>query len=340
MTVNQFDTVAELVRPHIQKQNTNYREALAVDHRLAVCRFLATGDSFTTIAFNFRMGISTVGKIVSETCPVLWEVMKDKYMPPLTEDLWIKIAKQFYDTWQFPNCIGAIDGKHVVIQAPANSGSMYFNYKGTFSIVLMALVDAEYCFIAVDIGNYGSNSDGAIFRDSKLGKGLENGSLHVSNANTIPDAPEFGEIPFVVVGDPAFPLKPYLMRPYPGRNLENSEQIFNYRLSRARRVSENAFSILAQRWQVYQCRLNVNAELAMDIVKATCVLHNFLQKESTSSANNGEQSIENIGENRGGLTDIPASMISGNRNKKEAKRIREALKDYFCSEKGAIEWQG
>ena len=221
-----------------------------------------------------------------------------------------------------------------------DSKRLYFNYKGTFSIVLMALVDAEYCFIAVDIGNYGSNSDGAIFRDSKLGKGLENGSLHVPNANTIPDAPEFREIPFMVVGDPAFPLKPYLMRPYPGRNLENSEQIYNYRLSRARRVSENAFGILTQRWRVYQHRLNVNTELAMDIVKATCVLHNFLQKERTSSVNNGEQSIENIGENRGGLTDIPASMISGNRNKKEAKRIRESLKDYFCSEKGAVEWQG
>ena len=76
---------------------------------------------------------------------------------------WNIIEKKFNTKWNFLNCIGALDGKHIVITAPWNSGSLYFNYKGTFSLVLMALVDADYKFIYVDIGDYGSNADGAVF---------------------------------------------------------------------------------------------------------------------------------------------------------------------------------
>ncbi len=64
---------------------------------------------------------------------------------------------------ELPNCVGAIDGKHVMMRCPPNTGSKYYNYKGYFSMVLLAVVDADYHFILVDIGSYGSNSDGGIF---------------------------------------------------------------------------------------------------------------------------------------------------------------------------------
>ena len=100
-------------------------------------------------------------------------------MPAPDEAMWIKIEEDFCSKWNFPNVLGAIDGKHVLIQAPALSGSQFFCYKKTFSIVMLCLVDANYKFIAVDIGAYGKNSDGNIFNSSKLGKRLSSNTLHV-----------------------------------------------------------------------------------------------------------------------------------------------------------------
>jgi len=87
---------------------------------------------------------------------------------PQTEEEWINIANQFEAKWNFGNCIGAIDGKHVIMQAPARSGSCYFNYKKTHSIVLLAVVNSNYEFILVDIGDAGRQSDGGVFASSKL----------------------------------------------------------------------------------------------------------------------------------------------------------------------------
>jgi len=78
---------------------------------------------------------------------------------PLTAEEWLKCSENFYKQWNFPHCVGALDGKHLVMQAPANSGSYYYNYKGTFSIVLLAVVDAEYKFLYVDVGCNGRVSD-------------------------------------------------------------------------------------------------------------------------------------------------------------------------------------
>jgi hypothetical protein len=149
-------------------------------------RFLATGDSFRTIAFSYRLGQSTVQQIVGEVCSAIIKNMLSECIPTPAEAEWENIATKFLNLWDFPNCIGALDGKHVEIVTPSNSGSNYFNYKKIFSVVLLASVDANYKFIAVDIGFYGKNSDGGIFANSKLGRGLENGKLHIPENKTLP----------------------------------------------------------------------------------------------------------------------------------------------------------
>lgn len=207
---------------------------------------------------------------MKEVCDAIWKILGPIVMLPLTEEMWKSVAEKYKKMWHFPNCIGAIDGKHINIQYPINGGSSY--YKGSNSIVLLAIIDADYKFIAIDVGAYGRNSDGGIFSQSVIGKMLNNKTLNVPST-------ENGEpLPYVTVGDEAFPLKNYLLRPFSRRYLGDNEpnKIFNYRLSQGRHVVENTFGILVARWRCFRGHLEVQSEFVDKILLASCCLHNML----------------------------------------------------------------
>ncbi len=155
------------------------------------------------------------------------------------------IADQFFRKWKFPNCIGAIDGKHVRIKCPHHSGSFYFNYENYFSIVLQGLVDADYKFIGIEVGSYGKRSDGGIFSTSSLHHNIENDILHIPPPKNLPNTDITA--PHVFVGDAAYPLKNYLMSPFSGLRLLIEQENFNQNLSRARRLVECAFGIITSK---------------------------------------------------------------------------------------------
>ena len=130
---------------------------------------------------------------------------------PSTETEWIAISRKYKELWNFPNCVGAIDGKHVVIQAPANSGTTFFNYKGTHSVVLLAICDAEYRFIMVDVGDHGRHNDAGVLAQSTFGQALDSNSLSLPPLKPLPGTAQ-PAMPFVIVGDDeAFPLKQNMM---------------------------------------------------------------------------------------------------------------------------------
>lgn len=169
------------------------------------------------------------------------------YLPsPSNEDL-EKINDGFYKRWNMSNCFAALDGKHVTIQAPQHTGSEYFSYKKSFSLVLMATCDAFYKFIFVDIGGVGSQYDSTTFQESGFGKGILQEKLSIPNPRPLPGTES--EFPCFIGADQAFPLHKNIKRPYPGQNLTDIKMIYNYRLSRARRCIENTFRILVQRWR-------------------------------------------------------------------------------------------
>ena len=258
-------------------------------------------------------------------------------MPEPTADMWRNISASYSIKWQFPNCIGSLDGKHVVIQCPRNSGSQYFNYKGSFSVVLLALVDADYRFTPIDVGSFGRNSDGGIFAQSTLGIRLESNKLNIPQPEKIPGAGELGPMPYVIVADAAFPIKSYMMRPYPGQGISNEHRIFNYRLSRARRVVENAFGIMASRWQIHSRRITLDPKNVDKVIKATCILHNFMREELCSSNDTPTHGLIDTDAFAAPMVDLQS--MRGNRGSREAMEVREKFSTYFNSSAGSVPWQ-
>lgn len=252
---------------------------------------------------------------------------------PNTTTEWLEIARQFEDHWNYPNCLGALDGKHILIKAQSQEGSTYYNYKGGHSIVLLALVDAQYNFLYINVGVNGRMSDGGILRDSDLSQAIDKNALNFPEDRNLPSREK--KIPFVIVADSAFPLSEHILKPYPLRNITKEQRIFNYRLSRARRVVENAFGILANRFRVL---LNANAlkpQKVKIITKTCCTLHNFLRHklQNKYTGADPENEIDRKFTLLNGL-----SAQAGNRPKKIAINNREEYKEYFNTV-GTVSWQ-
>ncbi|GFO40552.1 protein antagonist of like heterochromatin protein 1 [Plakobranchus ocellatus] len=279
------------------------------------------------------MGFATVRTIVTDTVIVIWDRLQAAEMPIPDHDKWTSIADKFFARCDFPLCIGALDGKHVKIKAPPNSGSKYFNYKGHHSVVLMAIADADCKFIVINVGAYGSNSDGGILQDSAFYKLLNSNNLNIPNPTFIPGTNT--TVPFVFVADEAFPLSPNMMRPFPRRELTDEKRIFNYRLSRARRQVECAFGILSSMWRILLGTIEVHDTFACHIVKAVCVLHNMIlnkEEERIPFISNDELAVEARTRNN----DLPAcNRRPGN----EAIIIRDKFMSYFVSPLGSLPWQ-
>ena len=221
---------------------------------------------------------------------------------------------------------------------PQNRGQFFFNYKGTFSLVLLAVVDHDYNFTMVDVGSYGRNSDSGIFLKSAFGKRLYRGTMNIPPAEPLTDMPELGDMPYCLVGDEAFPLTTFMLRPFPGRGLTDDQRIFNYRLSRARRISENAFGLLSARWRIFRRVINLHPDRVDAVVKATVILHNFIRK--TNERENQESSvsmIENFDPSASGSPDTltaalhPVQPLLRARPTADATQTRSAYMNYFTT---------
>lgn len=148
-----FELLVSMIGPVIHKENTNFRQAISVQDRLAITLFfLAPGDSYHSLMYLFEVSKQSISKIVPEVCTAIVNCLKEYVKTPSTPEEWELVAAGYKKMWQFDQCLGALDGKHIVLQSPENSGSQFFNYKYQYSIVLMALVDSKYNFVYINVG--------------------------------------------------------------------------------------------------------------------------------------------------------------------------------------------
>jgi len=171
------------------------------------------------------------------TCAI-WTALQAHHMHPPTEEIFTGISKDFNIRWNVTNCIERTDAKHIRIHCPPNSVSQYFNYTQCHSIVLQAVVDANLKFVTVDVGAYGKQNDGGVCRNSALYQSLATWNLQLPEDAVLPLSKI--TLPQTFVGHEAYPLTTYKMKPY-SRTLNRCKAIFNYRLSRVRRVVECDF---------------------------------------------------------------------------------------------------
>ncbi|GBP55261.1 Protein ALP1-like [Eumeta japonica] len=241
-------------------------------------------------------------------------------MPQPSEDHLKNVSLDFEEMWNFPNCIGSLDGKHCRVKRPRKSGSAYYNYKHYFSIVLQAVADAKKRFITIEVGGRGKQSDGGTFNASSLNRLLERGAFNIPEPRTLPNSNITA--PYVIVADEAYPLKEYLMRPYPQRTLNQERENFNNRLSRARKTVECAFGILCNKWRVLLKPIETDVKHGRLIIKTACLLHNIVIDIDGHDSNCNS-------ENRTTQTRHRRQTGRNNNPSNRAKQVRNQFTKYF-----------
>lgn len=120
-----------------------------------ISRFLANGESNTIHNNLWKIGSSTLYAIIPEVCDVIWRVLQPEYLKKPSTEKWKEISADFFDFWNYPNCVGSLDGRHFKIKKPTGTGSLYMSYEGFFSCVLMVVADARKKIIWFNFGDYG-----------------------------------------------------------------------------------------------------------------------------------------------------------------------------------------
>ncbi|KAJ8891803.1 hypothetical protein PR048_004357 [Dryococelus australis] len=229
----------------------------------------------------------------------------------------------FEAKWNFPHCLGAMDGRHITIVAPNGSGSAFYNYKGRHGMVLLAIVDASYQFVMCDFGRI---SDGGVLKNTRFIERLKNHQLNTPREDTMGNCST--AMPYVFVVDDVSPLRVDVMKPFRQTELMSLERrIYNYRVSRARRIVENVFGILASRFRIFHTAINLHPKNIEPIVLTTCLLHDVLVK-----------SVQNGGITNLGYDTNNTRMLGLSNTSRTAEKVRDDFMNYFVNE-GQVSWQ-
>ena len=284
---------------------------------------------------------STVCVVVIETCQAIIDAMWDDTVtsrfPTTKEEFYENMAK-FGEEWQFPYTFAAVDGSHLPIKCPrggAQAMKQYFNFKGFYSIILVALVDAEYRFIWASAGFPGNTHDSTLFQSTKLWSQILEGKIIPECAQKV----EKVNVPPLILGDGAFPLRTWIMKPHGDAVLTAEKRYFNFRHSRARLVTEGAFGRLKSRFRVLSRKCESSKETVKLYALASVVLHNLCIDQgdlvprrfdlTLDHASNKRLSPEEV---RDVLTLTDTNQKNYEENRPAAVKVRNALTKSLAKE--------
>ena len=315
-----FYVLCERLTPYLQRQNTQLRRAICVEHRVAITLwYLATCGEYRTIAHLFGVARCTVCVIVHDTCKVIVDVLLKAYIHfPQGVEL-SEVVEGFKEKWGMIQCAGSIDGCHIPITPPAMNHTDYYNRKGWYSMLLQAVVDHNYLFTDVCVGWPGSVHDARVLANCSLYQKASERKVLCGESVTVSGT----NVPIFLVGDSAYPLSTWLMKPFAyNSNLTPGQRSFNFHLSRARIVVENAFGRLKGRWRRLMKRNDMNIDNVPYVITACCILHNICELHGDSF---NDLWLEDIDMS----TQPEVSHSRGSNVHNTAKAIRDALVKYY-----------
>nr|XP_034986031.1 uncharacterized protein LOC118092265 isoform X2 [Zootoca vivipara]XP_034986032.1 uncharacterized protein LOC118092265 isoform X2 [Zootoca vivipara] len=319
--------LVERLRPVLQREDTNMRAAIPVDKRVALTLWkLATSDSYRSVAHQFGVGVSTASVIVMEVC----EAIHDVLLQDVVQLGDAQAVMEGFERLGFPNCIGAVDETHIPILCSPHGASAYINGKGLVSMVLQALVDSAGRFMDVYAGWSGGLQDSGLPWGSPLFERMEKGTFGPQTTTEI----EGVAVGPVLLGGPACPLRPWLMKPYTDTP-EGPRQHFNLLLGKCRRAVTYAFERLKGRWRCLLKRLDVAEKNVPLVIVACCILHNICESRNEAMQEGWEEGMD--------YADLPSAeghadaFSDAEDGAGEAHGVREAYCAFFEKRRQAEE---
>lgn len=278
---------------------------------------LASCGEYRAVAKAFGISITSVHRCLYLFCEAMSERKCHHIEWYTTEDA-INIATRTEAKSKYPQSIGAIDGSHIAITPPADGYADFICRKQYPSIVLQAVVDCNLKFRDTYANTPGSAHDAAVWRRSPLFQTINRNMP--KNDRVI----EGVNIPLHILGDPAYPLSPAIIKGYVGRNLTPTQESFNVYHSSARMCVEIAFGRLKSRWRILKKRMDVDFRFAPEIITTCCMLHNICEDNGL-----GVPLDAAVAADAGPFPqpDQPADRHVDN----EAKNIREALTRFIAN---------
>ena len=231
MNKQSFDYLCDELRDILEKQTTKLRKPLTVEQCVAITLWiLATTSEYHTVAHLFGVARCTVCVVVHETCDAIVTKLMTTYSSFPTGEQLSAVVQGFKVKWGFPQCAVSIDDSHISVTPPAMNHTDYYNRKGFYSMIVQAVVDHDCLFRNVCVGWLGSVHDARVFANSLLYHKVINKQLLQGDTVQIGGR----DIPTLLVGDSAYPIQSWLMKPFAhSPTLSQEQKQFNYKLSRA-----------------------------------------------------------------------------------------------------------
>ncbi|XP_068669110.1 protein ALP1-like [Aristolochia californica] len=276
-----FNYICSLVKEDLLAKPSNFTltngKVLSLNDQVAVAlRRLSSGESLLTIGELFGMNQSTVSQVTWRFVEAMEKRALHHLQWPNTETEMKEIKSKFEKIRGLPNCCGALDTTHIMMCLPTvdPSNDIWFDREKNHSMVLQAIVDPDMRFRDIVTGWPGSMNDSLMLKNSGFYNLCENGKR--LNGKKI-ELSEGSELREYVIGDVGFPLLPWLVTPYPGKDLPHSKSDFNRRHFATRMVAHRALARLKDMWRIVRGVMwRPDKHKLPRIILVCCLLHNIV----------------------------------------------------------------